>query len=81
MNTEQHLERLVMEKETMRNNIMGLLRVIGILAETHGKPAKDAMTYRLAKGKLDKFDGQVNIRTLKTGALVIEVREAEDEPS
>lgn len=79
MNTEQHVERLVLEKQQLQNNIQGIVRILGMLADTHGKTTKGGKEYRITKSKMDAFNKNVGIRSLKTGALVISVTEPDDD--
>ncbi len=75
------VEELVIGKRMAEQQAQMMLSLIGVLAIQHGGSNKNGvMEYRLTKAKVDKIEGYgVEVRSLKTGGIVITVRKSEDE--
>lgn len=80
MTLVQHNEQLVLEKNQLAQVAEGRLGLLGVVALNHGERKKDGSTvYRLSKSAISKLEGHhVSIRTLKSGAVVIEVAPVEE---
>lgn len=77
---EQHNEQLVAQKQQLQAAVEHFARMVGILALNHGKSkAKGQYEYRLTKSQREGFNKRVMFRELKTGGLVIEVSDPEED--
>ena len=74
------VEELVLEKRAAQMQAQRLLQLVGVLAFQHGSSDDNGgAEYRLTKTKIAKLDGrQVEVRSLKTGGVVITVKTADD---
>lgn len=75
------VKQLVRENDQAQQQAQQLLSLIGVLALQHGTSDNNGATeYRLTKTKISKIqDQQVDVRSLKTGGVVITVRKPEEE--
>ncbi len=76
------VEELVLAKLAAQQESQRLLALVGVLALQHGGSvdSNGAIEYRLTKAKVSKIEGHgIDIRSLKTGGVVITVKKAEDE--
>ncbi len=71
------VEELVVEKRQAQAEVQRLLGLVGVLALQHGASSSSGgVEYRLTKAKIAKIDGRhVGVRVLKTGGVVITVKE------
>lgn len=76
---EQHNEQLVAQKQQLQAAVQHFATLVGVLALNHGKQKKGLVEYRLTKAQRETFTKRINFRELKTGGLVIELREPEEE--
>lgn len=76
---EQHNEQLVAQKQQLQAAVQHFGRLVGVIALNHAKQKKGMLEYRLTKKQIEDFDMRINFRNLKTGGLVIELREPEEE--
>ena len=78
--TTEIVEALVLEKRDAQLQAQQLLQLLGVLALQHGADDNNnGAEYRLTKAKLVKLDGRrVEVRSLKTGGIVITVTQPED---
>ena len=74
------VEALVLQKRQAQMQAQQLLQLVGVLAFQHGShDNNDGAEYRLTKAKIAKLDGRrVEVRSLKTGGVVITVKQADD---
>ena len=75
------VEELVIAKRMAQQESQTLLALVGVLALQHGGSADSngAIEYRLTKAKITKIEGYgVDIRSLKTGGVVITVKKSEE---
>ena len=74
------VEALVLEKREAQIQAQQLLQLLGVLAFQHGSDNNNnGAEYRLTKAKIAKLDGRrVEVRSLKTGGIVITVTQPED---
>jgi len=82
MSTEL-VEELVLSKRQAQVQAQQMLSLVGALALQHGDSADSNGTgiteYRLTKAKITRIEGYgVQVRSLKTGGLVITVRKNKD---
>ena len=75
------VKQLVRENDQAQMQAQQLLSLIGVLTLQHGSADKNGTTeYRLTKAKITKIENQqVDVRSLKTGGVVITVRKPEEE--
>ncbi len=74
------VEELVVKKRLAQAETQRLLGLVGVFALQHGvSDSNGGIEYRLTKAKISKIDGRhVGVRSLKTGGVVITVKEADD---
>ena len=74
------VEELVIAKRMAQQQSEMLLGLVGVIVLQHGDYNKNgAVEYRLTKAKLTKIEGYgIDVRSLKTGGMVITVRKSED---
>ncbi len=74
------VEELVLAKHQAQDQAQKLLSLLGVLALQHGTADENGSTeYRLTKAKILKIEGYaVEVRSLKTGGVVITVEDANE---
>ena len=74
------VEELVIAKRMAEQRTQQMLNIVGAVVMNGSTKTKDAYELRVSKTALNKLDGRsVAIRFLKTGGVVITVKEAGDD--